>query len=100
MTKNLLITGGAGFIGSNFVRYIQNTEPHLKITNLDLLTYAGSLENLKDLPHPEYYSFIQGDIGDQTLVETLLREKQIDTIIHFAAGSSGLRVPKTSSVEI
>ncbi len=87
MTKNLLITGGAGFIGSNFVRYIQKTEPLLKVTNLDLLTYAGSLENLKDLPNPENYSFIKGDIIDQMLVESLIRDRQIDTIIHFAAES-------------
>ena len=87
MTKNLLITGGAGFIGSNFVRFIQNSEPHQKIINLDLLTYAGSLKNLESLPHPENYSFIKGDVVDQQLVESLLRDHQIDTIIHFAAES-------------
>ena len=87
MKRTLLVTGGAGFIGSNFVRYIQNKAPEVKIINLDLLTYAGSLENLKDLPYPEKHKFVQGDICDQELVEKLLREHDIDTIVHFAAES-------------
>jgi len=87
MTNRLLITGGAGFIGSNFIRFLQNKEPQLDIVNLDLLTYAGSLQNLKDLPHPERYSLEKGDIIDQLLVESLLRDNQIDTIVHFAAES-------------
>ena len=87
MNQKLLVTGGAGFIGSNFIRYIQTHNPQVHITNLDLLTYAGHLENLKDLPIPENYEFIQGDICDQELVESLLREKEIDTVVHFAAES-------------
>lgn len=87
MTQKLLITGGAGFIGSNFIRHLQNNQPDLEITNLDLLTYAGSLENLQDLPCPENYRFVSGDICDQALVESLLRENEIDTIVHFAAES-------------
>ena len=87
MTQKLLITGGAGFIGSNFIRYLQTHQPGLKITNLDLLTYAGSLQNLKGLPHPEDYRFIEGDICDQALVETLLRDEGYDSIVHFAAES-------------
>jgi dTDP-glucose 4,6-dehydratase len=87
MNRNILVTGGAGFIGSNFVRYIQKTAPETNIYNLDLLTYAGSLENLKDLPAPENHHFVQGDICDQELVEELLRINQIDTIVHFAAES-------------
>jgi dTDP-glucose 4,6-dehydratase len=87
MTRKLLVTGGAGFIGSNFVRFIQNVSPETQITNLDLLTYAGSLENLKDLPVPQNHHFVHGDIRDQSLVENLLRENQIDTIVHFAAES-------------
>ncbi|HAF61983.1 MAG TPA: dTDP-glucose 4,6-dehydratase, partial [Anaerolineaceae bacterium] len=87
MTRKLLVTGGAGFIGSNFVRHIQNVSPKTQITNLDLLTYAGSLENLKDLPVPQNHHFVHGDIRDQSLVEKLLRENQIDTIVHFAAES-------------
>lgn len=83
--RNLLITGGAGFIGSNFIRYIQSKYSEAKIINLDLLTYAGSLENLKDLLDPERYTFVEGDICDQKRVEQLLRDHYIDTIIHFAA---------------
>jgi dTDP-glucose 4,6-dehydratase len=82
---NVLITGGAGFIGSNFIRFLLNTEPDARIINLDLLTYAGSLENLKDLPYPNRHIFVKGDICDQILLEDLLDEHQIDTIVHFAA---------------
>jgi dTDP-glucose 4,6-dehydratase len=87
MNQKLLVTGGAGFIGSNFIRYIQTHDPQVQITNLDLLTYAGHLANLENLPVPEKYEFIQGDICDQELVESLLREKEIDTVVHFAAES-------------
>jgi len=87
MNRSILVTGGAGFIGSNFIRYIQKVEPKTKIINLDLLTYAGSLENLKDLPFPKNHTFVEGDIRNQALIESLLRENQIDTIIHFAAES-------------
>ncbi len=85
MNDNLLVTGGAGFIGSNFIRYIQKIAPETKIINLDLLTYAGSQENLKGLPTPENHIFIKGDIGDIALIEGILREYEIDTIVHFAA---------------
>jgi dTDP-glucose 4,6-dehydratase len=85
--KNVLITGGAGFIGSNFVRYLQQVEPQAQIVNLDALTYAGSLENLKNLPDPERYTFVEGDICDRALVDELLRRHKIDTIAHFAAES-------------
>ena len=85
--KNILVTGGAGFIGANFVRYLLKAEPQAKVVNLDLLTYAGSLENLKDLPDPERHFFVQGDICDAELVASLFREHQIDTVIHFAAES-------------
>jgi dTDP-glucose 4,6-dehydratase len=87
MKRNVLITGGAGFIGSNFICYLQKNEPEITIVNLDLLTYAGSLENLKDLPKQRDYHFFQGDICNQQLVESLLREHHIDIIIHFAAES-------------
>ena len=87
MNQNILVTGGAGFIGSNFIHYLQKNEPDLNLVNLDLLTYAGSLENLKDLPQPEKHRFVEGDICDPALVEELLREHQIDTIVHFAAES-------------
>jgi dTDP-glucose 4,6-dehydratase len=87
MNLNILVTGGAGFIGSNFIRYLQTQNPEIKLVNLDLLTYAGSNENLKNLPQPGNHHFIKGDICDQTLVEHILREHQIDTIVHFAAES-------------
>jgi dTDP-glucose 4,6-dehydratase len=85
--NNILVTGGAGFIGSNFVRYLLQAESTVQIVTLDALTYAGSLENLKDLPDPERHTFIQGDICDRLLVEELLRQQEIDTIVHFAAES-------------
>jgi len=87
MKQHVLITGGAGFIGSNFIRYLQKQEPEITIINLDLLTYAGSLENLKNLPDQNNYHFVEGNINDQKLVETLLRKYNIDTVIHFAAES-------------
>ena len=85
--NNILITGGAGFIGSNFVRHLLRQEPGIRITNLDALTYAGSLENLKNLQDPDRHIFLEGDICDQALVEQVLRDHKIDTIIHFAAES-------------
>ncbi len=87
MMKNILVTGGAGFIGSNFVRYLLKTEPSVHIINLDALTYAGSLENLKELPDPSRYTFVKGDIGDRPLVENIFRRYTIDTLVHFAAES-------------
>jgi dTDP-glucose 4,6-dehydratase len=85
--QNVLVTGGAGFIGSNFVRYLLQAEPGVHIMNLDALTYAGSLENIKDLPEPERHTFVHGDICDRALVDGLLRHHRIDTIVHFAAES-------------
>jgi dTDP-glucose 4,6-dehydratase len=83
--KNLLVTGGAGFIGSNFVRYMLEQEPGIRIVNLDVLTYAGSTENLKGLADPARHVFVQGSITDRSLVDRLLREHDVDTIVHFAA---------------
>lgn len=85
--KNVLVTGGAGFIGSNFVRYLLGADDRVRIVNVDLLTYAGSLANLQELPDPDRHRFVEGDIGDRELVDELLREERIDTIIHFAAES-------------
>src|SRR5512142_1299005 len=85
--KNILVTGGAGFIGSNFVRALLHAEPDVQVINLDALTYAGSLENLRDLPEETHHTFVEGDIGDRALVHDLLRRYRIDTIVHFAAES-------------
>jgi len=81
----LLITGGAGFIGSNFVRYILNKYSGYKVVNLDLLTYAGNLENLRDVEKNPNYKFVKGDIADKKLVDELV--KDIDVIVNFAAES-------------
>ncbi len=85
--RKLLVTGGAGFIGSNFVRYVLANAPQVQIVNLDALTYAGSLENLNDLPEPRRHTFVHGDICDRATVDELLREHRIDTVVHFAAES-------------
>jgi dTDP-glucose 4,6-dehydratase len=85
--KNILITGGAGFIGANFVRYLLQQNNSYNIINLDALTYAGSLDNLKNLPDQKQYAFVQGDICNRNLIDKLLRKHEIDTIIHFAAES-------------
>jgi dTDP-glucose 4,6-dehydratase len=79
----LLITGGAGFIGSNFIRYILSSHPDYEVVNLDKLTYAGNLENLKDIETSPGYTFIKGDICDMKLLE----EIEFDTIVNFAAES-------------
>ncbi len=81
----LLITGGAGFIGSNFIHYIFKKYPDCEIVNLDLLTYAGNLENLKSLEGNKNYKFVKGDIADEKLVNELV--KDIDIVVHFAAES-------------
>ena len=85
--KNILVTGGPGFIGSNFIHYLFAQEPGVQVVNLDALTYAGSEENLRGLPAAAAYSFVRGDILDGNLVSALLRERKIDTIVHFAAES-------------
>jgi len=82
----LLITGGAGFIGSNFIRHVLHTRPDCEILNLDKLTYAGNLENLSDVESNPHYKFHKGDICDAEAVETLLREP-VDGVVHFAAES-------------
>jgi dTDP-glucose 4,6-dehydratase len=87
MTKNILVTGGAGFIGANFIQFLLKTDPGVQVWNLDALTYAGSLENLHGLVAPERHEFIQGNICDGELVRRVLREHEIDTVVHFAAES-------------
>ncbi len=83
--KNILVTGGAGFIASHFVHYYQIHYPEVFIVNLDKLTYAGSLNNLKNLPNPTQHHFVQGDILDKQLVLSVLKDFTVDTIVHFAA---------------
>ncbi len=85
--KNILVTGGAGFIGSNFIRYLLMNDPNVLIINLDALTYAGSQDNLNNLSDPARHLFVHGDICDRALVDQLLREYQIDSVVHFAAES-------------
>jgi len=85
--KNVLVTGGAGFIGANFVHYLLKVESEVQIVNLDALTYAGSQENLKNLPDPSRHTFVHGDICDTELVNRLMHEHRIDTVVHFAAES-------------
>jgi len=85
--QNVLITGGAGFIGSNFVRYLLSQEPGVLVINLDALTYAGSLENLRNLPDENRHIFVHGNICDAPLVHSLFQKYQIDTVVHFAAES-------------
>ncbi len=85
--KNILITGGAGFIGSHLVRLMVNKYPHYNIFNLDLLTYAGNLENLRDVEGMANYRFIKGDICDVEFMSRIMSENKIDGVIHLAAES-------------
>lgn len=85
--KRLLVTGGAGFIGANFVHYWLNNYPQDEVVVLDALTYAGNMENLSGLDHNAKFTFVHGNIVDQQLVEGLLEKYAIDTLVHFAAES-------------
>jgi dTDP-glucose 4,6-dehydratase len=85
--NQVLITGGAGFIGSNLVHWLLARDKGVRIVNLDALTYAGRLVNLEGLPDPERHTFVHGDIRDGALVADLLRQFRIDTVIHLAAES-------------
>jgi len=81
----ILVTGGCGFIGSNFILYMLKKHSDYKIINLDKLTYAGNLDNLKEVENNERYTFVKGDICDKELVNKLVSE--VDSIVHFAAES-------------
>lgn len=83
----LLVTGGAGFIGSNFVRYMLESHTDVEIVNVDALTYAGNLENLADLVEDERYIFVKGDIADAEAMGALFREHGFDAVLNFAAES-------------
>lgn len=84
---NIIVTGGAGFIGSNFVRHILNTYADYKVVNLDLLTYAGNIHNLDDLKDNPNHIFVQGNITNRELVAHLIKEHKINAIVNFAAES-------------
>jgi dTDP-glucose 4,6-dehydratase len=83
--KNLMVTGGAGFIGSNFVRYMLEKHPAFSVLVYDKLTYAGNLDNLLDVAGDARYSFVRGDICDATAVTEAMQAHQIDTVVNFAA---------------
>jgi dTDP-glucose 4,6-dehydratase len=85
--RNVLVTGGAGFIGSNFVRHLLAAWPNAKVATFDLLTYAGSVENLRELPGAERHQFVLGDIRDREAVDRAMVEHAVDTVVHFAAES-------------
>ncbi|GGO63633.1 dTDP-glucose 4,6-dehydratase [Bowmanella pacifica] len=87
MTRHMLVTGGAGFIGANFVHYWLNKHPQDRVVVLDALTYAGNEQNLVMVSNEPGFKFVKGDICDTALVETLLREEAINTVVHFAAES-------------
>ena len=96
--KSILVTGGAGFIGSNFVPYFAEKYPEYFIINLDKLTYAGNLENLKECETMTNYKFVQGDICDEILVQSLFEKYDIRGVIHFAAEShvdNSIKEPKS-----
>lgn len=85
--KSMLVTGGAGFIGSNFVRHMIEKYSEYRIINLDVLTYAGNLENLKGIEENQNYRFIKGDIRDRELIKKIFEEENIEYVVNFAAES-------------
>jgi dTDP-glucose 4,6-dehydratase len=85
--KNILVTGGAGFIGANFVPYFIENNSDYHLVNLDLLTYAGNLENISEVENHTSYTFVQGDICDRNFIEELFKKYQFHDVIHFAAES-------------
>lgn len=85
--KKILITGGAGFIGSNFIHYILNKYPNYKVVNLDKLTYAANLDNLKTIENNPNYKFMKGDISDRVFIFNLFEKEKFDIVVNFAAES-------------
>ena len=82
----ILVTGGAGFIGGNFVHHMVNKYPDYEIVNLDLLTYAGNLETLKPVEDKPNYKFVKGDIADREFIMDLFEKEKFDIVVNFAAG--------------
>ncbi|MBW1859887.1 MAG: dTDP-glucose 4,6-dehydratase [Deltaproteobacteria bacterium] len=87
MKNAILITGGSGFIGSNFIHHMRGTHPQLELINLDILSYSGNPDNLKALKDDSHYRFVQGDIADGALVKALLEQNRVVSVVHFAAES-------------
>ena len=85
--RTILVTGGAGFIGSNFIAYLLEKHPNDAVVNLDVLTYAGNLENLKGVEQNPRYQFVKGDIRDRALVHDLFATHQFTHVVNFAAES-------------
>ena len=85
--REVLVTGGAGFIGANFVHYLLGSDPTVRVVTLDKLTYAGSRASLAGLPDPHRHHFVHGDICDAELLRGLMQQHAIDTVVHFAAES-------------
>ena len=86
--RTYLVTGGAGFIGSNYIHYMfQKYDNEIRIINVDKLTYAGNLENLKDIENRENYTFVKADICDSEAINKIFEENDIDRVVHFAAES-------------
>jgi dTDP-glucose 4,6-dehydratase len=85
--KNILVTGGAGFIGSNFIRYLMQRYREYRVINYDMLTYAGNLENLSGVDISPRYIFVKADVCDKAAVENVLRDYKVDAVVHFAAES-------------
>jgi len=85
--ESILVTGGAGFIGSNFIKFMLDKHTDYKIINVDALTYAGNLENLKDIAYNPNYTFIRGDIRDRAKIDEIFTSYSIDTVVNFAAES-------------
>lgn len=84
---NVLVTGGAGFIGSNFIKYVLAIEPEVRVINIDALTYAGSLDNLRSIESDSRYNFVQSDIRDESACLQIILDNRIDIVINFAAES-------------
>ena len=86
--RTYLVTGGAGFIGSNYIHYMfRKYDNEIRIINVDALTYAGNLENLKDIENRDNYTFIKADITDKDAIMKIFEENDIDRVVHFAAES-------------